>query len=126
MQISCQLLPLQIIDQASCFTNVQCFRCQGVVIDKRRDEMMRGGHLKFLLLPHAFLMEWIDLQSLFARVYMGTILVDWIRVELERLPPYELLDFFFGERWLLEVEAERCWANGFVIYFMEGSQVRVA
>ena len=85
MQISCQLLPLQIIDQASCFTSVQCFRCQGVVIDKRRDEMMRGGHLKFLLLPHAFLMEWIDLQSLFARVYMGTILVDWIRVELERL-----------------------------------------
>ena len=88
--------------------------------------MMRGGHLKFLLLPHAFLMEWIDLQSLFARVYMGTILVDWIRVELERLPPYELLDIFFGERWLLEVKAERRWANGFVIYFVEGSQVRVA
>jgi hypothetical protein len=59
-------------------------------------------------------------------VYTGNYLVDWVRVELERLPPDELLDIFFGERWLLEVEAERRWADGFVVYLMKGCQVWVA
>jgi hypothetical protein len=44
-------------------------------------------------------------------VYTGNYSADWVRVELERLPPDELLDIFFGERWLLEVEAERRWAD---------------
>lgn len=37
--------------------------------------------------------------------------MDRVRVELERLLPDELLYSFFGERWLLEVEAERRWAD---------------
>uniref|UniRef100_A0A0E0LRE8 Uncharacterized protein n=1 Tax=Oryza punctata TaxID=4537 RepID=A0A0E0LRE8_ORYPU len=47
-------------------------------------------------------------------------------VELECLPPYDLLDIFFGERWLLEIEAERRWADWLIIYLMKGCQVWMA
>lgn len=90
--------------------------------------MMRGDNLHFILLqlPHAFRPHGVDMPSWFARVYTGNRSVDWVRVELERLPPDELLDIFFGERWLLEVEAERRWADRFVVYLMKGCQVWVA
>uniref|UniRef100_A0A0E0AR07 Uncharacterized protein n=1 Tax=Oryza glumipatula TaxID=40148 RepID=A0A0E0AR07_9ORYZ len=47
-------------------------------------------------------------------------------VELKCLPPYDLLDIFFGERRLLEIEAERRWADWFIIYLMKGCQVWMA
>lgn len=53
-------------------------------------------------------------------------LVDRVRVELERLLPDELLYSFFGERWLLEVEAERRRTDGLVVYLVKGRQVWVA
>lgn len=88
---------------------------------------MRGGHLYTHLAVMPFVpMELIDMPSWFARVYTGNYLVDWVRIELERLPPDEFLDIFFGERWLLEVEAERRWADRFVVYLMKGCQVWVA
>lgn len=83
--------------------------------------------LILLHLPHVFRLHEANRHaSWFARVYTGNYLVDWVRVELERLPPDELLDIFFGERWLLEVEAERRWADRFVVYLMKGCQVWVA
>lgn len=126
MQVSCQLSPLQIIDQAlfhkfPMFLTSGCRQWQATRWDDKGVVTWRSC---CCLMPSP--MEWIDMPFWFAPFYIGNYLVNWFRVELERLFPYDFLDIFFGERWLLEIEAERRRADRFIIYLMKGRQVWVA
>jgi hypothetical protein len=56
---------------------------------------------------------------IFFLFYNGSCSVNRFRVEFESLPPNEFFDIFLGKRWLLEVEAERRWADWFIVYLMK-------
>lgn len=52
--------------------------------------------------------------------------LSWIRIELHRFSPDELLYIFFSKWWLLKIKAERHWADRLLIDIMKRCQVRVA